>query len=122
MKLSRFALVHVACVAVLFAGVRLGFGLGPGTAFLVGSFLMSGSLLATGIAWSNILRKKSIALSISVIVFKYAILAAIVFYFCTHYPRITLWFMLGVAELSVSALAAAVFNSERKDFWRTSIG
>ncbi|WII73010.1 hypothetical protein QJS83_03880 [Bdellovibrio sp. 22V] len=79
---------------------------GSGTIFL--SFL----LLAWG--WGLIFQKKLVALSIGIIVFKYAILGIIIFKLTALPWFDTLWFAIGVASFILAAFVYAVKESLRE--------
>ncbi|MEN0058794.1 MAG: hypothetical protein AAGB31_08160 [Bdellovibrio sp.] len=89
----------------LFGALALGFIYSPQHAFsfLSGSLLilLSFFLMAMGFGW--IFQKKLIALSIGIIVFKYAILGIIIFTLVKLAWFNPLWFALGVASFILSA-------------------
>lgn len=79
--------------------------------FLAGSALMLGNLFVLCLVWPLILRKKQVALSIGVIVFKFAILVWIISIVATHespHRLQVLWFALGLSTVVLSSLATAV--------------
>lgn len=64
-------------------------------------------------AWGNIIQKKLIALSGALIVSKYAILAAIIYYLVNKPGISLLWLALGVASFGFSAFAYAIVESKK---------
>lgn len=81
--------------------------------FFVGSMVILGSACLMAFAFGNIIKKKFIALSGGLIVSKYAILAAIIYYL-VDYPGISvLWLCLGVASFGLSAFAYAIAESKK---------
>ncbi|MDG0814923.1 hypothetical protein [Bdellovibrio svalbardensis] len=84
-----------------------------GYSFLAGSLVIFLSFLMLGIGFSLIFEKKLIALAISIIVFKYAILGIIIFTI-VKLPWFTpLWFAMGVASFVLSAIYFAIDESLR---------
>lgn len=67
-----------------------------------------------GLAWGFIFQKKLIALSIGIIVFKYAILGIIIFTLVKQPWFDTLWFSLGIASLILSALVYGLKEALRE--------
>jgi uncharacterized membrane protein YczE len=67
-----------------------------------------------GLAWGFIFQKKLIALSIGIIVFKYAILGIIIFTLVKQTWFDTLWFSLGVASLILSAFVYGLKEALRE--------
>lgn len=86
-----------------------------GWSYLYGSGIVLINLLLHLFVWSRMIHKKLIALALSVIVFKYAILGTII-YKILRLPwmdsRGTLWFCIGVSSLMFSAV---IFAISRKD-------
>lgn len=83
--------------------------------FFMGGMLIWYAFLSWGIGMSLIFRKKYIALAISIIVFKYAILGVIIYWF-VHQPWAHhLWFALGVASFVISALIYAIIEAFKKE-------
>jgi len=82
--------------------------------FASGSILILLSFFLMGLAWGFIFQKKLIALSIGIIVFKYAILGIIIFTLVKQSWFDTLWFSLGVASLILSALVYGLQEALRE--------
>lgn len=59
-------------------------------------------------AWNRILRKKLVALALSLIVFKYAILGAILYQILKTPWVSALWFCAGIGTLMLAAMGAAL--------------
>ncbi len=82
--------------------------------FLAGSLVIFISFLMLGVGFSLIFQKKLIALAISIIVFKYAILGIIIFTI-VKLPWFTpLWFAMGVASFVLSAIYFAISEGLKK--------
>jgi hypothetical protein len=73
-------------------------------AFVAGGLVIAANFLALAILWSLIFKKKLIALSASLIVFKYAILGLIIYQLITVYRIDLFWFAMGIASFILSAL------------------
>ncbi|GIL17194.1 MAG: hypothetical protein BroJett040_09450 [Oligoflexia bacterium] len=82
--------------------------------FLYGGLLVLLNLSAHGLIWSWIVRKKLIALAVSLIVFKYAIFGVIIFLLVRSNQVDPLWFSLGVGSLLITGIFKAVFFLNRK--------
>jgi hypothetical protein len=76
--------------------------------FLIGSGLILMSFALMGLGYGLIFKKKLVALSIGIIVFKYAILGIIIFQLVKQPWLSSLWFCLGIASFGVSALLYAL--------------
>lgn len=101
-------LCHVVIGA--FAALLAWFGMGgvAGLSVLVGGLTMLGNLIVLCLVWPLLLEKKLVALSIGVIVFKFAILIWIISLVATSSRLQPAWFGLGLATVVLSALATAV--------------
>jgi len=99
--------VHLAfgvALTALFAGIHgwnaaIGFATGASVSFLNVLILVS--------TWPRILAKKSVALSIGVIVFKFAILGWIIYEVVTEKPVHLGWFSAGLGLVVLSTLATS---------------
>ena len=85
-----------------------------GASFAVGSGVIVLSFYLLGIGYGLIFKKKMIALAISIIVFKYAILGIIIFAIAKLLWFDPLWFSMGVASFVLSAMSYAVKEALRK--------
>lgn len=86
--------------------------------YLIGGLLIWYGLISWGIGMSFIFQKKYIALSMGIIVFKYAILGVIIYWFVHQNWAQPLWFSLGVASFVITALIYALteaLKEEKKD-------
>ncbi len=72
--------------------------------FAIGSGIVLVNVLTLGFTFSRLIQKKLIALSISVIVFKYAILGIIIYKLLSFAWVDRLWLCVGLGSLVVSAL------------------
>jgi hypothetical protein len=77
--------------------------------FAAGAALIGLDFLLLGIAWSWIFNKKLIALAVSLIVFKYAILGLIIYRLIKVLAVDPFWFSMGVASFILSALIYALW-------------
>lgn len=103
MLISIHLALGVALTALL-AGVQdwsaaIGFAAGAGVSFLNVLVLVS--------TWSRILAKKSVALSVGVIVFKFAILGWIIYEVVTEKTVHVGWFSAGLGLVILSTLATS---------------
>lgn len=80
--------------------------------FIVGSSVMGGNLLVLVWAWGRIIEKKAIALAATVIVVKYAIFGAIIYFVVTQPGLSTVGFLLGFSSM-VPTLVGLVFFQKR---------
>jgi hypothetical protein len=62
--------------------------------------------------WSRVFQKKQIALAVSLVVFKYALLGVFIYWFLGKSFAQPLWMALGFASILVSALIAAISNNK----------
>jgi hypothetical protein len=76
--------------------------------YFCGSGMLLLSIFLMGIGWGLIFQKKLIALAVSVIVFKYAILGIIIFTIVGLPWFNPLWFAIGVASFVMSAIIYAI--------------
>ncbi|MNJ91061.1 hypothetical protein D3C87_87050 [compost metagenome] len=85
--------------------------------FSVGSGAILLNFLLLGAGWGLIFRKKLIALSVGIIVFKYAILGIIIFQIAKQPWLQPLWFCLGIASFVITALIYSLIEvfSEGKE-------
>ena len=82
-----------------------GWGSGlPLTSFFLGSLLATVQLVVMVWSWQKILAKKSIALVGTVIVFKYAFLAILIFRLLSQHWVLPLWFLVGLGTMIPSIL------------------
>ena len=84
-----------------------------GAAQQAASFMMGAALVLANIAlltwaWDRILQKKQIALATSIIVFKYGILAVILYKILQHPTTNIVWFSVGLSSLLVTAFIGGV--------------
>ncbi len=83
--------------------------------YLEGALLVLLNLSLLTWAWSKILSKKIIALAVSVIVFKYAIFALIIYKILTDPGTEKLWFGAGLSTLMITVCSFALFRNLEKD-------
>ncbi len=80
-------------------------------AFAIGGVLVAANFLILGILWGWIFGKKLIALAVSLIVFKYAILGLIIYQLIKVTAVDPFWFAMGVASFILSALIYALWTN-----------
>lgn len=72
--------------------------------YLSGSFLIFLNVVSLATAWSLISRKKLVAVSVSIIVFKYAILGVIIYRLLKMPWLNPVWMSVGLSSLMVTTL------------------
>jgi len=88
---------------------RAALSYGVGALFVLGNSALSSWL------WGRLLQKKLVAVGLVIIVFKYAILGAILYRILQQESISPLWFSLGIANLVlVAALTAVVSNQQNE--------
>jgi hypothetical protein len=98
----------IALTAYFFASPQVAYGV------VVGSFLVLFSLLVMQFIVFLLTQKKLIALSIPLIVIKYAILGIIVYFLISQSGLNIFGFSAGVGLILISAILAATFNNFEK--------
>lgn len=81
---------------------------------LIGGLFMLANLAGLSFVWRLIFSKKSIALAIMVIIFKYVVLGMILWSFATFKWLNTLGFVVGLASLLFAILIATIIKSFSK--------
>lgn len=112
MKLVVLIQFIVAVVGSLLVGYFC--GAQQSYSFLIGAGLILLNFLLLGLAWKLIFAQKFVALSIGVIVFKYAILGIIIFKLVKNPWVSLLWFSMGVATFMIPAIAYAIKEALNK--------
>lgn len=79
--------------------------------FLSGSLLIFINVLSLTIAWTFITRKKLVAVSVSLIVFKYAILGVIIYRLLKVPWLDRLWMSVGLGSLVITTLLFGLLHS-----------
>lgn len=80
-------------------------------AFAMGGTLVAVNFLFLGIVWGWIFNKKLIALAVSLIVFKYAILGLIIYQLIKVMLVDPFWLAMGIASFILSALVYALWTN-----------
>jgi ascorbate-specific PTS system EIIC-type component UlaA len=79
--------------------------------YFSGSFLILVNVTVLAVAWSFITQKKFIALSVSIIVFKYAILGVII-YRLLKFPWLNpVWMSIGLGSLLITTILFGLLQS-----------
>ncbi len=82
--------------------------------YAIGSSLIFFNVAALGFVWFHVIQKKLIALSLMIIVFKYAILGVII-YKLLSLPWVQQgWLCVGLGSLLISTLIYAVFSPKKE--------
>lgn len=102
---------HFAFCSALGAALWHYFGQERCASFLVGAILVNLNLLSHGLAWALIFRKKLIALGVSIVVSKYAIIGVLIYLLGKREWFNPNFFVLGIATLSISAAVYGVLQS-----------
>jgi hypothetical protein len=79
-----------------------------GASFAIGGGIVLGNVLSLAFAWSRLIQKKLIALSVFIIVFKYAILGIIIYKLLSIAWVDRIWLSVGLSSLVVSVLFYAL--------------
>ena len=85
--------------------------------YMWGGILILFNLIVLSAAWWIILNKKFIALSVTIIVFKYAVFGIILYVVLKNAENAKIsagWFAVGVSTIIVTAIGSAVFIREEK--------
>lgn len=72
--------------------------------YIVGGFIVTGNFILLGLGWKMVFNKKLVALSVLIIVFKYAILGVIIYVVVKQNWLLPFWFAGGVASMMVASL------------------
>ena len=103
-----FLLSHAVITVLAAAFVFLTFGRFASLSFLCGALVTLGNGISLCLVWPNILAKKLIALSVGVIIFKFAILIWIISIVANTDQLSQGWFGVGLAVVVLSAIATAM--------------
>ena len=110
MKFSPVLLTHIV-ICLLGSAVVLSIGtMHQATSFALGACLMAFNWAALGWSWGQILVKKSFALAVGVIVFKYAILGLSILILTKQAWVDGFYLMGGVATVLPTALVTVFIN------------
>ena len=108
--MKPFYLSYLAGAAIGAALLAFFVSLPASFSFILGSALMMLNVAALHFAWSRILAKKQVALSVGVIVIKYAILGFIIYRVSTGNYLPVAWFAAGFALVLISAVVSVPFQ------------
>ncbi len=97
--LTLFLLIQAMIVLIGYSALNLNNNINQAYSFLIGSALILSNLIVLSVAWALVVEKKLIALSASIIVFKYALLGAIVYRVLKLDWISTGWFSVGITSL-----------------------
>ncbi|MBK9324675.1 MAG: hypothetical protein IPM97_17305 [Bdellovibrionaceae bacterium] len=95
---------------IILLGVTTLFYFGPrhsAESFFSGGLLIAINFIFLGFAWNLVFRKKLVALSVLIIVFKYAILGVIIYQLVKQTWLLPFWFAAGVASMMIASLIFA---------------
>jgi len=85
------------------------------TSYLIGSGLIQANFWLLWVGWSLIFKKKLVALSVAIIVFKYAILGVIIYRLLRQPWLSPLWFAIGIASFAIAAVIYAFLEGLKKE-------
>jgi hypothetical protein len=105
---------HTGLAVVITTVLYFWLGLSTAEAFAAGSAVSLLNLVALTLTWPRLLQKKQVALSISVIVFKFAILGWIIYEVVSRSLFHVGWFSVGLGLVVVSTVATALQYSRTK--------
>lgn len=107
-------LIWIQLVMIVLGGLVIAYfgGYGRSASFLSGALIVEVNLVLHILVWGFFVRKKLIAFAATVIVFKYGILAAIIYKILQMDWSDPIWFCVGVSTL---VLSAVVFGISRKE-------
>ncbi len=94
-------------VPIILAGFLSLWFFGPrqsAESFLSGGLLITFNFILLGIGWNLVFRKKLVALSVLIIVFKYAILGVIIYQLVNQPWLLPFWFAAGVASIMIASI------------------
>lgn len=107
-------LVQILVTLALGAPIYMMLGDKEAISFLIGAILILINAFLLWFAWKLIFTQKFVALSIGVIVFKYAILGIFIFKIIEKPWLDLLWFSMGIATFIAPAVAYAVVEARKK--------
>ncbi len=106
MRVLLISHLLIAVIGTLLSYLVSGFD--ASLSFAVGAALSLINVILLNFSWKSILRKKRIALSVGVIVIKYAILGFIIYKIASKPLLLLNWFCFGLGIIVLSALITAV--------------
>jgi hypothetical protein len=105
-----FTLIQVVITVLGFVILTKGRDFNSAASFAIGGVFVLVNVLSWAFLVSRILKKKLIALSVTIIVFKYAILGVILYKLLTLDWLDRVWFSVGLGSLLVSTLLFVSFT------------
>ena len=106
--MKKIILTQTVFTAILAAALGIYNAPHNAISFSLGALLAIGNTVTVYVTWSFLLRKKLIALCALVIVFKYAILGAIIFKAMSLTWLSQQWFLVGLSNLLIAVIFYAV--------------
>jgi hypothetical protein len=95
----QILILAIGSLALFFSETRHGV-----SSFASGGFVITLNFILLGAGWNLIFRKKLIALSVLIIVFKYAILGVIIYHLVKQNWLSPFWFAAGIASIVLASL------------------
>jgi hypothetical protein len=113
--MRTFFLIQVILTAVggLFLTALLNWH--AAASFTIGGLIVLGNVSVFAWVWRRVVQKKLVALSVALIVFKYAILGAILYLVLKTAWVQPLWFCIGLGTLLVAAIGTALISDAEGD-------
>lgn len=88
---------------------------GAAASFAVGSTLILLNVAILGFVWFYVIQKKLIALSLTIIVFKYAILGVIIYKLLSYEWLSESWLCVGLGSLVLTTLIFGILSPKKDD-------
>lgn len=107
----KVSLVYFGTTLLFCAMSALFGGLYAALSCLYGALLGGANMAALAWAWGQIIFKKNIALAVGVIVFKYAILGALIYLLIVHWAVNGLAFFVGLSVVIPAVVSVGIFKA-----------
>jgi uncharacterized membrane protein YczE len=102
-------LVVISPILLIFNGIQ------QAASFSIGAAMVLINLTVLTWTWSRILKKKQIAIATTIIVFKYGIFAAMIYWVLQDPLTHAGWFCVGLSTLLTTVLLTAMINVMEKN-------
>ena len=120
-RVSILIKIHLILILILQPLVMYLFGANSGKTFALGAFVVWLNWWLLIFTWSWVLGKKSIALAVSVIVMKYALLAFSSIYIIRQPWLVPSWIVGGVSTIVPAVLILAWFDNASSEVEKVKI-
>lgn len=102
--MKRVLIFQVLLLALVGLGLHFYGARQEALSFIVGGFIVTGNFILLGTGWKMVFNKKLVALSVLIIVFKYAILGVIIYVVVKQNWLLPIWFAGGIASMMIASL------------------